>query len=63
MRKNSKMAFTPDVVESLKKSDSKQRVFNLIILDESGSMATIAKQAVSGLNETFQTISNAQKEH
>ena len=26
-------------------------------------MATIAKQAVSGLNETFQTIRNAQKEH
>ena len=49
--------------ETGKKDDSKQRVFNLIILDESGSMATIAKQAVSGLNETFQTIRNAQKEH
>ena len=43
--------------------DSVQRVFNLIILDESGSMSTIAKQAVSGLNETFQTIRNAQKDH
>lgn len=50
-------------VETGKKDNSKQRVFNLIILDESGSMATIAKQAVSGLNETFQTIGNAQKEH
>ena len=56
-------------VEILKKGNSgkmdnsKQRVFNLIILDESGSMATIEKQAVSGLNETFQTIRNAQKEH
>ncbi|MBQ9203007.1 MAG: hypothetical protein IJ155_02065 [Prevotella sp.] len=49
--------------ETGKKDDSKQRVFNLIILDESGSMTTIAKQAVSGLNETFQTIRNAQKEH
>ncbi len=49
--------------ETSKKDDSKQRVYNLIILDESGSMATIAKQAVSGLNETFQTIRNAQKEH
>lgn len=49
--------------ETGKKDNSKQRVFNLIILDESGSMATIAKQAVSGLNETFQTIRNAQKEH
>ena len=50
-------------VETGKKDNTKQRVFNLIILDESGSMATIAKQAVSGLNETFQTIRNAQKEH
>ena len=49
--------------ETSQKDNSKQRVFNLIILDESGSMATIAKQAVSGLNETFQTIRNAQKEH
>lgn len=49
--------------ETDKKDNTKQRVFNLIILDESGSMATIAKQAVSGLNETFQTIRNAQKEH
>ena len=46
-----------------KKTDSIQRVFNLIILDESGSMSSIEKQAVSGLNETFQTIRNAQKEH
>lgn len=46
-----------------KKNDSIQRVFNLIILDESGSMSSIEKQAVSGLNETFQTIRNAQKEH
>ena len=49
--------------ETGKKDNSMQKVFNLIILDESGSMATIAKQAVSGLNETFQTIRNAQKEH
>lgn len=49
--------------ETGKKDNTKQRVFNLIILDESGSMATIAKQAVSGLNETFQTIRNAPKEH
>ena len=40
-----------------------QRIFNLIILDESGSMQRIEKQAVSGLNETFQTIINAQKKH
>lgn len=45
------------------KRDGTQRVFNLIILDESGSMTTIAKQAVNGLNETFLTIETAQKEH
>lgn len=43
--------------------DGTQRIYNLIILDESGSMETIEEQAVSGLNETFQTISNAQKDH
>ena len=49
--------------EPEKKGNSIQRVFNLIILDESGSMSKISEQAVSGLNETFQTIINAQKEH
>jgi hypothetical protein len=41
----------------------KQKVYNLIILDESGSMEAIAEQAVSGLNETLQSIVAAQKKH
>lgn len=41
----------------------RQKVFNLIILDESGSMYSIGKQAVSGVNETIQTIRAAQKKH
>ncbi|MDE6422635.1 MAG: VWA domain-containing protein, partial [Muribaculaceae bacterium] len=41
----------------------KQRVFNLIILDESGSMSIIEKQAIGGVNETVQTIRSAQKKH
>lgn len=41
----------------------KQRIFNLIILDESGSMWNIAKQAVDGVNETVQTIRAAQARH
>lgn len=49
--------------QSKEKGSTIQKVFNLIILDESGSMQTIEKQAVSGVNETFQTISTAQKEH
>ncbi len=31
----------------------KQRVFNLINLDESGSMSSIEKQAIDGVNETI----------
>ncbi len=41
----------------------KKKVFNLIILDESGSMSFIERQAVNGVNETIQTIRNAQKKH
>ena len=41
----------------------KQRVFNLIILDESGSMSSIEKQAIDGVNETVQTIRAAHKKH
>ncbi len=41
----------------------KQRIFNLIILDESGSMSLIERQAVSGVNETIQTIRDAQQKH
>lgn len=40
-----------------------RKVFNLIILDESGSMQSIYRPALSGLNETLQTIRNAGKEH
>lgn len=32
------------------------RVLNLIILDESGSMSGLEKESVDGVNETFQTI-------
>lgn len=38
-----------------------RRVFNLIILDESGSMQLIKREAVSGFNETVQTIKAAQE--
>lgn len=39
------------------------RIYNLIILDESGSMFSIAAQALSGANETLQTIRAAQQEN
>ncbi|MBQ0057858.1 MAG: VWA domain-containing protein [Bacteroidales bacterium] len=41
----------------------KTKVFNLIILDESGSMSCIKSQALSGLNETLQTIRMAQEKY
>ena len=34
----------------------KKRVFNLIIVDESGSMCSIREEAFSGMNETLQAI-------
>ena len=40
-----------------------QTVHNLIILDESGSMHSIYQPALTGLNETLQTIRNAETEH
>jgi len=44
-------------------SDGKCKVHNLLILDESGSMQSIYQPALTGVNETLQTIREAQKEH
>lgn len=43
--------------------DGVRRVHNLIILDESGSMISIYRPTLSGVNETLQTIRDAQKEY
>ena len=40
-----------------------QTIHNLIILDESGSMSRIRDMAVSGANETLQTIRAAVQDH
>ena len=42
---------------------AKTRVYNLVILDKSGSMDSIRKQAVDGYNETLGTIRAAQQKH
>ena len=55
--------FVNILAKEIEDNDVTQKIYNLIILDESGSMEAIEEQAVSGLNETFQTIVNAQKEH
>ena len=41
----------------------KKRVFNLLILDESGSMSSIEKQAVDSVNETLQSVRSAQQKY
>ena len=38
-------------------------VHNLIIVDESGSMSIIRKQAFTGMNETLQTVRQMQKKY
>lgn len=45
------------------RENNETRIYNLIILDESGSMASIREQALSGANETLQTIRTAQQEN
>lgn len=40
-----------------------EKIYNLIILDESGSMSGLEKMSVDGVNETIQTIRGAAMEH
>jgi len=49
-------------LEDMPREEGEKRVYNLIILDESGSMDCIYAQALSGANETINTIRNAQKD-
>lgn len=39
-----------------------KETYNLLIIDKSGSMASIAKQAIAGVNETIATIKKAREE-
>jgi uncharacterized protein YegL len=41
----------------------KKRAFNLIIVDESGSMMSMKQAAIDSVNETLQTIRAAEKKH
>ena len=47
----------------IKNRTMKTRIFNLVIIDESGSMQSIKKEAIDSVNETVQTIRSAQKKH
>ena len=42
---------------------AKTQVYNLVILDKSGSMESIRKEAIDGYNETLGTIRTAQLKH
>lgn len=46
-----------------KNTPIKTQVYNLVILDKSGSMETIRKEAVNGYNETLGSIRAAQLKH
>ena len=43
--------------------NEKHKIFNLIILDESGSMQSIKDVTISGFNELVQTIKSAEKQY
>lgn len=62
-RKEVKMENTYDVrSESSTSGDttvSMARIYNLIIVDESGSMGHLTKATLSGINETISTIRSA----
>lgn len=50
-------------METKNESTTKTRVYNIIILDKSGSMNSIRKEAIDGCNETIGSIRAAQKRH
>ena len=45
---------------SIKQTTMKTKIFNVMILDKSGSMSSIARQAVTGVNETLASIRSQQ---
>ena len=49
--------------QQMESKSEKVKVYNLIILDESGSMSSIYQEALTGVNETLQTIRMAKEEH
>lgn len=40
-----------------------KKVFNLMVVDESGSMSIIQQQALAGINETIATVKQMQEKH
>lgn len=46
-----------------KEKGNKAHIYNLIIVDESGSMSHLRESTLSGINETIQTIRSSQEEY
>ncbi len=44
-------------------TNNRTKVYNVIILDKSGSMSSITKQAIDGVNETIASIKRGQEKH
>lgn len=65
---NAAAEITPKAEDTASKEEKEtqphsRNVYNLIILDESGSMHAIYDPAITGVNETLQTIREARKEN
>ena len=65
MRQSKKQTVNQAVKASVKPTvePSAKRVFNLLVVDESGSMSIIEHHALVGINETLTTIQKMQKAH
>jgi NAD-dependent deacetylase len=54
---------TPIEQQKVVEKNGKTNIYNVVILDQSGSMASIKQEAINGYNETLQTIKAAQQQH
>ena len=54
---------TKSKTQTSKNRNTMKTVYNLIIVDESGSMCLIEQQAFAGMNETIQTVQQLQKKY
>lgn len=52
-----------DADEKEQSSDGRTQVYNVVILDRSGSMSSIRQAAIDGFNETLATIKKAQEKY
>lgn len=50
-------------MKTTEKNVTTNKVFNLVIVDESGSMSIIQREALAGINETITTCQSMQKKH